>query len=304
VEEQAVKCLRMGDVKKALQALNSAPIAPKTEATFKLLQALHPDGPIPPQVPEAPTPRFTSDTVKAALVTFGPCSAAGLFGYTPYLLQQCMRAESFGFSRALTAAVNLLADGRAPEFLKPFLAGGVSIALEKGGSAVRPLCSGDPLRRLVGKCFCIAGKSDISSAFKGRNYGVGCPGGVEVVAHSLRDTLQQFAGSNLALLKIDFRNAFNLVDREAFMRTTCSVLPGLSRWTNWCYGSPSVLLYDHKHIMWSKSGVQQGDPLGPFISVLGSLPSWRRSGGWAQPTRSGTWTTGGSWAQWSKRGRS
>jgi len=48
--EQAVKFLRMGDVKKALQALNSSPIAPKTEATFKLLQALHPEGPVPPPV--------------------------------------------------------------------------------------------------------------------------------------------------------------------------------------------------------------------------------------------------------------
>ena len=46
---------------------------------------------------------------------------------------------------------------------------------------------------------------------------MGCPGGVEVVAHSLRDVLTKHKDSNLALLKIDFKNAFNLMDRRAFV---------------------------------------------------------------------------------------
>jgi hypothetical protein len=88
----------------------------------------------------------------------------------------------------------------------------------------------------------MAGKDEISQIFKGTNFGVGCPGGVEIVAHSLRDVLKKHAKSDLALLKIDFSNAFNSIDREAFMRATCDVLPTLTRWTEWCYGAPSVLL--------------------------------------------------------------
>ena len=76
-------------------------------------------------------------------------------------------------------------------FLQPFLAGGVSIALAKPNKGVRPLCCGDPLRRLVAKCFCSGGKGEISRVFEGKNFGVGCPGGVEAVAHSLRDVLQK-----------------------------------------------------------------------------------------------------------------
>src|SRR4029079_14630394 len=132
------------------------------------------------------------------------------------LLQQCVRAETFHFPRALTTAVNDFAAGRAPSFLKRFVGGGVSIALSKGENAVRPLACGDPLRRLVAKCFCVTGKEEISKAFKGRNYGVGCPGGVEVVAHSLRDTLERNKDSKLGLL-IDFRNAFNEVKRDHFV---------------------------------------------------------------------------------------
>ena len=69
----------------------------------------------------------------------------------------------------LCRAVNLLASGDAPLFLQP----GVSIALQKSATAVRPLCCGDPLRRLVAKCFCLGGKDEIAAAFKGKNYGVG-----------------------------------------------------------------------------------------------------------------------------------
>jgi len=118
----------------------------------------------------------------------------------------------------------------------------------------------------------LGGKEQISKFFQGKNYGVGCPGGVEVVAHSLRDVLRRHARSDLALLKIDFRNAFNLVDRRSFMHAACEELPGLANWTNWCYEGESVLLYDHKEVIASSSGVQQGDPLGPLYFCFALAP--------------------------------
>ena len=93
-----------------------------------------------------------------------------------------------------------------------------------------------------------------------------------MVAHSLRDVLCRHADSDLGLLKIDFKNAFNVVDRGAFMKSTFESLPALSNWTNWCYGGPSVLLYDHRYVILSTSGVQQGDPLGPLYFCFGLNP--------------------------------
>ena len=120
------------------------------------------------------------------------------------------------FLRGLSAVVNLLACGDAPDFLRPFLAGGVSIALAKSNGGVRPLACGDPLRRLVGKCFCLGAKQDFSNMFAGNNFGVGTKGGVEIIAHTLRDFVTNHTGEGLAALKVDFKNAFNCVDRSVF----------------------------------------------------------------------------------------
>jgi hypothetical protein len=73
-EAAVISALRMGDVRKALQMLNSAPIAPKTDATFQRLRDLHPKGPIPAPIQTHDTPHFTDDVVRAALSSFGPGS--------------------------------------------------------------------------------------------------------------------------------------------------------------------------------------------------------------------------------------
>ncbi len=87
LEESVIAALRLGDVRKALQMLNSAPIAAKTPATLANLRTLHPQGDTPAPLPPQEVPRFTEDVVRTALCSFGPGSAAGLFGYKPFLLQ-------------------------------------------------------------------------------------------------------------------------------------------------------------------------------------------------------------------------
>ena len=81
------------------------------------------------------------------------------------------------------------------------------------------------------------------------------------MAHSLRDTLAKHSKSEYGLLKIDFRNAFNEISRAHFVKATCQMFPAMSSWTEWCYATPTMLLYDHKHIIESSAGVQQGDPV-------------------------------------------
>ncbi len=56
------------------------------------------------------------------------------------------------------------------------------------------------------------------------------------------------------------------------MKTSHEMFPAMSAWTQWCYGERTMLLYDHEHVIWSESGVQQGDPLGPLYFCCGLNP--------------------------------
>ncbi|XP_026383846.1 uncharacterized protein LOC113279369 [Papaver somniferum] len=71
----------------------------------------------------------------------------------------------------------------------------------------------------------------------------------------------------MSMLLVDFRNAFNLVDRSAMLRAVRNKFPSISRWVEFCYSSPARLYYGSSTLS-SSQGVQQGDPLGPLIFSL------------------------------------
>ena len=82
LEAAVISALRLGDVRKALQMLNSAPIAPKTAATLACLKKLHPQGSPPSctgtsllcrhcsQVPQFVWARFGSGIVRLQALAF------------------------------------------------------------------------------------------------------------------------------------------------------------------------------------------------------------------------------------------
>ncbi len=72
---------------------------------------------------------------------------------------------------------------------------------------------------------------------------------------------------SLAMLMVDFSNAFNMVDRSALLREVKKMCPSISLWVDFLYGRASRLYIGDTHI-WSTTGVQQGDPLGPLLFAL------------------------------------
>ena len=73
------------------------------------------------------------------------------------------------------------------------------------------------------------------------------------------------------VLTIDFKNAFNSMNRETFINAVATEAPEISRWIRWCYLPISRLLFGN-HVVNSSSGVQQGDALGPALFSLGLHP--------------------------------
>ena len=98
--------------------------------------------------------------------------------------------------------------------------------------------------------------------------GVACPHGTEKVVHGLRKCIEEHWGDeDFVMLKMDMRNAFNLISRQALLSECYLFFPELLPWASWCYGSQPYLWLPLGHLT-SESGVQQGDPLGPLFFSL------------------------------------
>ena len=146
----------------------------------------------------------------------------------------------------------------------------MALAKPKGG--LRPIAIGEILRRIAGKCLCAVVKEEAQTFFPPLQVGVACPAGADAAVHSCRDWVLQHADNNdKALLKLDFSNAFNTVNREYVLQEVRTKFPGLARFAHWCYSQESKLFFG-SHTIASASGVQQGDPLGPLLFALAVQP--------------------------------
>ena len=170
----------------------------------------------------------------------------------------------------LTALVNHFQHGRAPRSIAPFFAGACLSALDKskgGEYDIRPIAAGEIIRRLVSKCLCSTQKERATTFFKPWQNGVATAAGTERVAHFVRHVANTHAEvSDFVILKVDLKNAFNMVSRRKMLEIVVQDFPDIARWCYWCYGGTegSHLWFD-RWVLQSLEGVQQGDPLGPLL---------------------------------------
>ncbi len=76
-----------------------------------------------------------------------------------------------------------------------------------------------------------------------RQLGFGVRGGAEGAVHATRKYLHNLPSSH-ALLKLDFRNAFNSVRRDKVLEAVRDLAPGIYPLVHSAYSSPTSLLWN------------------------------------------------------------
>jgi len=107
--------------------------------------------------------------------------------------------------------------------------------------------------------------------------GVGTPKSTESGVHAIRAFVSSPKISNKVVLKIDYKNAFNCVNRIVIMEKVKEHVPHMYDYVYQCYANKSSLYFGSQDIINSREGGQQGNPLGPFLfshAINDLMKSW------------------------------
>lgn len=263
-----------GDLRGAIRLLASSEnlVAPQEENVLLEMTLKHP-APQPDDVPPSltvvrPPRRCSPDEVDEALKSFPSGSSGGLDGLTA---QHFLDLLSVGgelrrlLLENLTRVCDLIAQGRVPDGARDILFGSWLVAASKPSGGLRPIAIGSTLRRLTAKILLSRVRGAAASFLFPRQLGFATKGGAEIAVHATRTYLA--GNERVAMLKVDFKNAFNSHRRDTMLKLVHEHFPEIYPMVSQTYLQPTPITFGDAVIQ-SQTGCQQGDVLSPLLFCL------------------------------------
>jgi hypothetical protein len=117
---------------------------------------------------------------------------------------------------------------------------------------------------------CFQSRNIVNSYLSPHQLGVATKLGRKATIHTTR-TFANNDQNRDKLLELDFKNAFNSVERDCILKEVQCHTPLLYPYLYQCYRNPSTLFFGD-HLISSSVGAQQGDSCGPMIFSLTIQP--------------------------------
>ena len=199
-----------------------------------------------------------------------PRTAGGLDGLCSQDLQDMVSASAGGAATRLLESLAAL--------LTPMLRGEVSLEacsllcgaslteLRKPDGGIRLIAVGNVPRRLAGEIVSHRVMEEMGTLVRPAQLGYGTRWGCEAAVHATRAFLEEEEETQV-LLKMDFRNAFNTIHRDAMLHAVRTHLTDYFRFIWQMYRFPTQLSFG-EFVLHSAAGVEQWDPLAPLLFCL------------------------------------
>ena len=185
--------------------------------------------------------------IHKALMSFPNDSGAGLECISPRTLKDLI-AKSNGrtglsFLRALTNLVNVILEGEVHFELRPYFFGAKLIALKKPDGGLRPIAVDIIFRRLCAKCSGYHVFESRQGRYGSQQVGVGTKRGAELASHVFRCLIESPQPKENVILKIDFENASNSINRQFMLEKVFEIHPEVYKYSHSAYSQPNFLFY-------------------------------------------------------------
>ena len=234
----------LGRYSDALRALEEVEFAAFNNSTLEKLLKLHPKKSTVTVHDSLPASVVSSENiVMDCLRSFPRGTSPGLEGYRPeHLLDACHTTQNRSTITLITNFINLIISGDILPEVREWFSGGRLCALAKEDGEVRPICIGSVWRRLASKVVCSILQPKFLEFLAPTQIGVAVKSGAEILIHEVDLLYRTFKKTkNFVVLKIDWKNAFNSVDRQLFLDAVHKHFPEIYNFISQCTVLKDVL---------------------------------------------------------------